>query len=499
MAREPFTYPFCYTPAPDIVAAAQRLIAALDGGGILVASDLPGAGLPASAKAGKDLGGCRVPGLQSRQTKSASAGSTSGYSDPREFEGVRLHIHQAITQSALAEGKMLGVLKVEDQTGTISYLYGFSGTAGGLATLPGFVPPIYDLTDPDGYFRRREAEISAMPAGSERKAASAALQAWIFEQYRVSNARGETLTVREVFARRGLTPPGGTGDCAAPKLLQYAYTHGLKPLAMGEFWYGASPAAEVRDHGRFYPSCTGKCGPLLDFMLEGLDVAPNPLDREFTTDAEPRILYEDPVILVVSKPAGMLSVPGRTRAKSLLDWLRERCGEVHSCHRLDMDTSGVMVFARTAAAKAELERQFAEREVGKTYRARLAAADRPFGHARRGTIALPLALDYYDRPRQMVDRAHGKLAVTEFEVLALLPDGEIDIRFTPKTGRTHQLRVHAAHADGLGRPIKGDRLYGSPDGGRLFLHAETLDFRHPATGEPLHFEDRLRTGDHVHF
>ena len=257
---------------------------------------------------------------------------------------------------------------------------------------------------------------------------------------------------------------------------------------MGEFWYGASPASEVREQGRFYPSCTGKCGPLLSFMLEGLDVAPNPLDREFTADSEPRILHEDADILVVCKPAGMLSVPGRTRAKSLLDWLRERFGEVHSCHRLDMDTSGVMVFARSLAAKSELERQFAEREVDKTYRARLAAGSKPFDHARKGTVALPLCLDYYDRPRQMVDREHGKLAVTEYEVLEQLPDGEIDIRFTPKTGRTHQLRVHAAHADGLGRPIKGDRLYGSADGGRLWLHAESLRFRHPVTGEILYFE-----------
>ena len=383
---------------------------------------------------------------------------------------------------------MLGVLEVEDEDGAIGFLYAFSGTVGGRARVPGFVPPIFDLTEPEGYFRRREAEISAMPAGPERAAASAELQGWIFEQYRVSNARGETLSIREVFARRGLVPPGGTGDCAAPKLLQYAYDHHLTPIAMGEFWYGASPAAEVREQGRFYPSCTGKCGPLLSFMLEGLDVAPNPLDREFTADSEPRILHEDADILVVCKPSGMLSVPGRTKAKSLLDWLRERFGEVHSCHRLDMDTSGVMVFARNLAAKSELERQFAEREVAKTYRARLAAGTRPFEHARKGTIALPLCLDYYDRPRQMVDREHGKLAVTEYEVLEQLPDGEIDIRFTPKTGRTHQLRVHAAHADGLGRPIKGDRLYGNANGGRLWLHAESLRFRHPVSGEILYFE-----------
>ncbi len=445
MARAPFTYPFCYTPEPDIVAASRWLIACLD--------------------------------------------AASGPDRNSDYPAIPLEGVQGVTIKHFAEGKMLGVLKVEDAAGTVGYLYGFSGTVGGRAVVDGFVPPVYDFTEPGGYFRRREAEITAMPPGVARKFASAELQSWLFDQYRVSNARGETLSIREVFARRGLVPPGGTGDCAAPKLLQYAYTRGLTPLALGEFWYGASPVSEVREQGRFYPACTGKCGPLLSFMLEGLDVAPNPLDREFTTEAEPRVLYEDAAILVVSKPAGMLSVPGRTRAKSLLDWLRERYGEVHSCHRLDMDTSGLMVFARTLPAKVELERQFAEREVAKTYRARLCAGAGPFGHARRGTIALPLSLDYYDRPRQMVDFEHGKLAVTEYEVLSQLPDGEIDIRFTPRTGRTHQLRVHAAHSAGLGRPIKGDRLYGSPDGGRLWLHAETLAFRHPLTGAPLHFSD----------
>ena len=542
MAREPFTYPFCYTPAPDIVAAAARLIAFLDNaangqlppetssfvgphrcaslavpplnvprvavfpeavpaGTALAeletnpldsytgsASHNPSAGpagtvTPCGHKPLSDFADCKVPGPAGRLMP------TSTSAQPDVFRGSSPLRQADCPLAALKEGKMLGVLKVEDKEGEVGFLYGFSGTVGGRAVVPGFVPPIYDLTDPDGYFRRREAEISAMPAGAERKAASADLQAWIFEQYRVSNARGETLSIREVFARRGLVPPGGTGDCAAPKLLQYAYTHGLTPIAMGEFWYGASPASEVREQGRFYPSCTGKCGPLLSFMLEGLDVAPNPLDREYTTADEPRILYEDGAVLVVSKPAGMLAVPGRTRAKSLLEWLRERFGEVHSCHRLDMDTSGVMVFARSLAAQAELERQFAEREVEKRYRARLVAGDRPFGHARKGTIALPLLLDWYDRPRQMVDFEKGKLAVTEYEVLEELPGGEIDILFFPKTGRSHQLRVHAAHARGLGRPIKGDRLYGSADGGRLWLHAESLAFRHPVSGERLCFTD----------
>ena len=465
MAREAFTYPFCYTPAPDIVAAAQRLISCLD------SATQAGSASGNTATLGTLRGGTASEAQRWGPTKEDVSGGTCPL-------------------AALREGKMLGVLKVEDEAGTVGYLYGFSGTVGGRATVPGFVPPIYDLTDPEGYFRRREAEISAMPPGPERKAASAGLQDWIFEQYRVRNARGETRTIKEIFARRGLTPPGGTGDCAAPKLLQYAYTHGLTPLAMGEFWYGASPASEVRQQGRFYPSCTGKCGPLLSFMLEGLDVAPNPLDREYGAETEPRILYEDAAVLVVSKPAGMLAVPGRTRAKSLLEWLRERFGEVYSCHRLDMDTSGVMVFARSLPAQAELERQFAEREVEKRYRARLVATGHPFGHARKGTVALPLAPDWYDRPRQMVDFENGKLAVTEYEVLEELPDGEVDILFFPKTGRSHQLRVHAAHDRGLGRPIKGDRLYGSADGGRLWLHAESLAFRHPVSGERMCFEDK---------
>lgn len=452
-------YPFCYTPDPEVIDAAGKLIARLDA----------------------IISGETVEGI------------TQG--NREELQPLR-------------EGKMLGVLITDKGP-----LYAFSGTVGGKAALgsrfigaerleslgdpshkesrgeaAGFVPPIFDITLPGGHFRTREAEISAMPAGPERSAASAELQDWIFEQYRVLNARGESLNLKEVFARRGIVPPGGTGDCAAPKLLQYAYKNGLKPLKMGEFWYGRSPAGEVREQGRFYPSCTGKCGPLLSFMLEGLDVEPNPLDREYTTDAEPSILYEDDTIIVADKPSGMLSVPGRTKAKSLLEWLQERFGEVHSCHRLDMDTSGVMVFARNIEAKVELERQFAERETEKTYRARLCSGSTPFHHAPKGTIALPLAPDWYDRPRQMVDRENGKLAVTRYEVLQMLPDGEVEVLFMPKTGRTHQLRVHAAHHDGLGRPIKGDRLYGAAESSeQLWLRAESLTIKHPKTNEKVTF------------
>lgn len=391
-----------------------------------------------------------------------------------------------------AQGKMLGVLVCRD-----TVLYGFSGLVGdkdtGLtANVPGFVPPIFDYSDPQGYFRRQEAEISAFEGPTAEM--SRRLQDWLFEQYRVRNALGEEKSIKEIFAMRGLVPPGGTGECAAPKMLDYAYRNGHEPLSMGEFWYGRSPSGQVREQGRFYPSCTGKCGPLLTWMMQGLDVEPNPLDAPFVA-SEPRILYADDHIVVVVKPSGMLSVPGKTKAPCLMEWLERKLvhdgspAAVYSCHRLDQDTSGVMVYARDVEAKKRIEAQFAGRQVSKSYRARLCGSPLPFNHAKKGTIALPLALDYYSRPCQMVDFESGKLAVTKYEVLDILPDGEIEVRFFPQTGRTHQLRVHAAHPQGLGRPIKGDHLYGSADGGRLFLHAESLDFTHPFTGEPMHFED----------
>lgn len=451
MIIEKFTYPFCYTASPEIVQEVDLLIKRID----------------------QDI-----------------------------------HLKELFS-----EGKMLGVLKVSDANGDFDFLFAFSGLAGGKSIVDGFVPPIFDLTTPEGHFKQKEAEISSLNekirnSTSEeeierlkelRKSMSNDLQDWIFEQYVVSNAKGERKSIKQVFADRGLIPPGGTGDCAAPKLLHYAYEHQLKPLAMGEFWYGLSPIKEIRHHGRFYPSCTGKCGPLLSFMMEGLDVEPNPLDEDKEwlglggEAAEPRILYEDAAVIVVDKPSGMLSVPGRTgRKKSLQEWLEEHFQQsVYSCHRLDMDTSGLMVFTKSVELQAELQRQFAEREVKKTYIARLCATPggKTLKKGFKGTISLPMMLDYYDRPRQMVDFENGKKALTEYEVLDILPGGEIDVRFTPLTGRTHQLRVHAAHPQGLGRPILGDRLYGgiSSASRRLCLHADTLAFVHPVTKESLSF------------
>ena len=289
--------------------------------------------------------------------------------------------------------------------------------------------------------------------------------------------------VKRIFEQRGMVPPGGTGECAGAKLLEAAYRRGLKPLAMGEFWYGASPkSGEVREHGRFYPSCTGKCGPLLSWMMQGLEVEENPLQRKPDTESI-RIIYEDEAILVANKPSGMLCAPGLTGTESLQEFLEKDHGKLFSCHRLDMDTSGVIVYAKSVEFQADIQQQFERREVRKTYLAHLVAGSRPWRAKRKGTIALPLAPDWDDRPRQKVDRENGKPAITDFEILDIFPDGEMDVRFSPKTGRTHQIRVHCASPLGLGRPIKGDALYGAPDGGRLELYAESLSFRHPVTGK----------------
>lgn len=372
-------------------------------------------------------------------------------------------------------------------------IYGFSGLAGGSATLPGFAPPILDTTLIPELRPESGSPAEEQPwrpgSGNPSKGAaeSAMLQEWLFENYIVHNSRGEKASIKEIFAAQGLVPPGGTGECAAPKMLEEAYRQGLTPASMGEFWYGESPrSGEIREHGRFYPSCTGKCGPLLSWMMQGLDVAPNPLRIRLPQDRI-EILALDPDFIVVNKPSGMLCVPGKTGEKSLLEVLREDFDTMLEVHRLDMDTSGVVVFARNPETQRELRRQFEARETQKSYVAHLCPGVKRWKKGFKGTIALPIGFDYYDRPRQMVDRESGKPAVTQFQVLDVFPDGSLDVRFFPQTGRTHQLRVHAASAEGIGHPIQGDRLYGSSDGGRLMLHAESLTFTHPRTGERVTF------------
>lgn len=528
---------------------------------------------------------------------------------------------------AFSEGKMLGILICRPETDSchpaqsqgIPFLAAFSGNAGGRGIIEGFVPPIYDLTVKDGFYRTREAEISAMNSeihsielfelshaedelhrmnidmereldemragmkfrkyermtirkcwdkdgreyydnmsalalqsqrenamfrrlkdmwkerisakeeevGSIRRrieelkvrraAMSEELQKWIFGQYVVCNCCGEELSVWEIFRRKGIVPPGGTGDCAAPKLLNYAFRHGLRPLAMGEFWYGKSPDTAVRTHGHFYPSCTSKCGPLLGWMLQ---YGTLPGERGTETESLPTVLgssrsqghgrpwfrstslqevqtiYEDEWLIVVSKPSGMPSVPGLDGKTSLLEYLQEKHGEVYPVHRIDMDTSGIMIFAKTEKTAAALQRQFEEHSVHKTYRARLCPPDRHrFATATNelkkgdsGCIRLPLSADYDERPRQKADRRQGKAAITEYEVTEICPDGSCEVIFRPLTGRTHQLRVHAAHHLGMGQPIIGDMLYGGQaHGSRLHLHAYRIIFIHPETQEMLSF------------
>jgi tRNA pseudouridine32 synthase/23S rRNA pseudouridine746 synthase len=303
----------------------------------------------------------------------------------------------------------------------------------------------------------------------------------IHNTYSLPNAAGEERPLREVFAPA--EPPGGAGDCAAPKLLAYAYRHGLEPIAIAEVWVGPPPPTGDRRDGHYYPACRGKCGPILAHMLEGLDPESAPQFGGGPIDpAEPRTLYEDEWLVVVDKPVGLLSVPGRAGAlrDSVLSRLRVRYPDATGpiiVHRLDLDTSGVLLAAKDAATHKELQRLFAVREIEKRY---IAVLDGAVAQD-TGTIDLPLRVDLDDRPRQIVDPVHGKAAVTEWRVLSR-EGGRTRVAMWPKTGRAHQLRVHALV--GLGIPIVGDRLYGRPDI-RLMLHAEELAFVHPHRGERL--------------
>ena len=466
--------PFCYTPSPSIVDAAHALIAHIDATPSL--RDL--------FSEGKMLGVLEVDVPERAFVSEPTLGSflhvfpDTVLTEANDAAG-------GVRRSDLFSGaRRTPELQSElSRTRHSMFLYAFSGLAGGKAFVEGFVPPI---------FAWKPEDIVGKTAEESRR-----LQDWLFEQYVVVNGRCEQRSIRQIFADRGLVPPGGTGDCAAPKLLQYALRHGLTPVAIGEFWYGASPAREVRRSGAFYPACTGKCGPLLSYMLQGVDVEPNPLESDAHWQlADPVVRYEDRNLIVAEKPAGMLAVPGRpvpgvSPRQSLQDWLSNYCGTpVLACHRLDMDTSGLMVFAKTPEAQATLQQQFEKREVSKAYLAWIsdpAGKTTPPAPGTRGKIVLPLAPDWYDRPRQLVDPEQGKPAVTEYEVLRLREDGAAFVRLIPYTGRTHQLRVHCAHPAGLGLPIIGDRLYGGISAPRLMLHAAQLSFRHPSDGRRMTF------------
>lgn len=484
----------------------------------------------------------------------------------------------------LQTGKMFGVLVVRTPAGEVGYLAAFSGNLAGKNVHPFFVPPIYDLLQPDGFFRQEEEQINeinarirtqqASPAledarsrlqstieycdfvlqaakdlmkkrkeerdrlrqfplteeetallikesqhmkaahkltkkslrsileedqakvdrleqeieqlKQERKRRSATLQRKLFEQFRILNARGEVKDLCELFAPTSQgTPPAGAGECAAPKLLQYAYQHQLEPIAMAEFWWGDSPKTEIRHHGYYYPACKGKCEPILHHMLQGLRVDENPLLADSHQETKLDILYEDDYLLVINKPEGMLSVPGKGDVDSVYQRLSilypEATGPI-IVHRLDMATSGLLLAAKTKEAHQNLQAQFKNRTIQKRYIA-LLEGEVPQDE---GEIRLPLCPDPLDRPQQIVSEEFGKPALTHYRVLERT-SGKTLIAFYPQTGRTHQLRVHAAHPLGLHCPILGDELYGRK-AERLYLHAEYLAFTHPITSERIEIQ-----------
>ena len=518
---ERFTYPFCYTPHPLCVMAAEE--------------------------------------VQNYLSK------------------------QSDWQEDLSQGKMFGVLIVQTEDGSIGYLTAFSGILAGKNIHPYFVPPVYDLLQPQGFFKIEEENISAInrrirrleedkkyidlrsnltqttqsaqdalsiaktqlkeakdkrellrktgqlnakeeaeliresqfqkaeykrlerswkdkiaslqvEAGNwekqiqelktERKVRSAALQQQLFEQFRMLNYRGEVITLCDIFEQTvHKTPPAGAGECAAPKLLQQAYLHHWKPIAMAEFWWGNSPKNEVRHHGYYYPACKGKCEPILRHMLQGLEVEANPMQQEAERGNEKlNIVYEDQWLLIINKPAGMLSVPGKERQTSIYDLARKAYPEAEGpmiVHRLDMATSGLLIIAKDKKTHQHLQAQFKNRSIRKKYIALLDG----IVPEDEGTIELPLCPNPLDRPRQMVDTQYGKPAITYYQVLERT-DKYTRIAFYPHTGRTHQLRVHAAHPSGLHCPIIGDELYGKKDK-RLYLHAESIEFTHPVNGQSM--------------
>lgn len=519
---ERFTYPFCYTPHPLCILAAKE--------------------------------------VQSYLTR------------------------QTAWKDELRQGKMFGVLIVQTEHGETGYLAAFSGILAGKNLHPFFVPPVYNLLQPQGFFkieeenissinrnirqlendkayaalsaelartiqsaenilatakaqlkeaktareqRRKEKELNAQEEAeliresqfqkaeykrlerswkarittlqtqtedwerrisalkSERKTRSAALQQKLFEQFGMLNYRGEVKNLCEIFGQTvHKTPPAGAGECAAPKLLQQAYLHGWKPIAMAEFWWGDSPKTEIRHHGHYYPACKGKCEPILQHMLQGLQVEENPMLKRMQVPSQNlEIVYEDPWLSVINKPAGMLSVPGKEDAVSVYSLMREQYPEADgplTVHRLDMATSGLMLIAKTKRVHQNLQAQFKNRLVRKRYVALLEG----IVPKDKGTVDLPLCLNPLDRPRQMVHTEHGKPAITDYQVLERLDGKRTRIAFYPRTGRTHQLRIHAAHPLGLHCPIIGDELYGEK-ADRLYLHAKYLEFTHPITGETV--------------
>ncbi|QQT32535.1 RluA family pseudouridine synthase [Sphingobacterium multivorum] len=319
----------------------------------------------------------------------------------------------------------------------------------------------------------------------ERKMRSGNLQKQLFEQYNFRNAKGQHKNVVNIFQEFDrTTPPAGSGECAAPKLLQYAYENQLTPIALAEFWWGCSPASEIRRHKNYYPACRKKCEPILGYMLEGLVVDPNPMQQETTLDLALPQLYEDEDIIIINKPAEFLSVPGIYVKDSVYNRILQRYPNAGPIiiHRLDMSTSGLLVVAKNKEAHKFIQDQFIQHTIKKTYIALLDGII----EAASGLIDLPLRVDLDDRPRQMVCYTYGKPAQTKWEKIAIA-NNQTRVRFYPLTGRTHQLRMHAVHPNGLNTPIVGDDLYGRK-ANRLHLHAASITFIHPRSKQEMTFE-----------
>ncbi|MCG8581057.1 MAG: pseudouridine synthase [Bacteroidales bacterium] len=481
--------------------------------------------------------------------------------------------------SKMGKGKMYGVLIVKNHAGQIGYLAAYSGNDKELSTAIHFVPQVYDITNPSGYFRTEEQKLNKINADIKqlknstkaellkqqlsakektvkltltqnkeqikknkarrektrnsttdeailqqlikesqteksnfnklkkelkkeldilkaeietyneqvsalkklRKAKSAEIQQQLFNNYIFINASGEKANATDIFKQKLNTlPPAGTGDCAAPKLLQYAFLHKYQPIVMAEFWWGPSPQKEVRQHGYFYPACKSKCEPVLGFMLQGLRIE----QAQTKPLRQIEVLFEDPSLIIINKPSGLLSVPGKADRDSVylqVKLLFPDAEEPFIVHRLDRDTSGLMIITKTKRAYVNIQKQFLNHDVKKRYVAILDGSV----NEDTGIIDLPLRVDLEDRPRQLVCYQYGKAASTKWEVVKRL-NNQTRIHFYPLTGRTHQLRVHAAHNKGLNAPIIGDPLYGQK-ANRLLLHAETIEFIRPNTNKVVSF------------
>ena len=395
------------------------------------------------------------------------------------------------------QGKMFGVLVYSSElphNSSYQYIAAFSAQLDGSYYHDGFIPPVYDMPHP--------------PVGNTKEE-SRRLQRLLFANYSFINGKGESKSLLDIFsAEKPIIPadewftrnrekynrnsenlpPAGTGECCAPKLLQYALTHNLQPFALAEFWIGAATETEIRHEGVFYTPCSGKCVPILRHMLQGLEIAPT--QQALHTESLCRqieTIYEDDWLLVVNKPAGLLSVPGKMAEISITEYLSQcRKTTIQATHRLDQDTSGLLVLAKHPKIYKSLQSYFQRRDILKRYEAVVRPAHNQQLIAQEGIISLPLLPNPFDRPRQMVNWEHGKTAITRYIIREHRTDGSIFVDFYPQTGRTHQLRVHAAHPEGLNAPIIGDRLYGAPDI-RLYLHAAEINFLHPISKEEMHF------------